>query len=551
METSKFVVNESLSLSMDPKETRLNNNIALVGSPGSGKTHLNSYNIKNMLDRSHVLIDVKGSMSGFLDYFKAQGYKTYHFNLIDPKDSDFYSPFAYVRPDYESMDILSITNAMYGPHISSDLFWDENASLLLDIVLTYLYESFDENDRDFTKLEAMVNLWQYDEENRTESSESLERIMTVLKRCGRNRDFEKMSNRISVMSEKTRTCIVQSLYGKIFNYLNSDVYHLLSKNEIDFYDFLNRRVCLVISINDADTSLHNIAGLMITQLIQFLIRETPLGGTLEIPVQFHLDDCGSYYIKDFDAILSTARSRGIGFTCLFQSMAQLKKLYRESYETIMQCFDTILFFGGNDKETVDLIKNRSEFTFDYIHTLPIGECFIMRRTMPTERIPILDLSDWKVPEYHRTKRNRETIQIQSAEQSFKIVSVTRLYEKLKKGKPCCAEFNFRRASFGEEFQLSKRQIIYLKKTLEAYKSEADLTPSEKTDLKMAEDILSRTTKYFELFPLETDQMEVIDIKFSNESLNVLKKCLREKLSTAESKACDFCNNHDELGHILP
>ena len=540
METSKFVVNESLSFSMDPKETRLNNNIALLGSPGSGKTHLNSYNIKNMLDRSHVLIDVKGSMSGFLDYFKSQGYKTYHFNLIDPKDSDSYSPFAYVRPDYESMDILSITNAMYGEPTGSDLFWDENASLFLGIALTYLYEAFDENNRDFTKLDQFVSLWRYDEDSREKSNKILKWLINVLENCGRNRELEKSFSRITVISEKTIACIIQTLYGKIINYLNSDVCNLLSKNEIDFRDFLNQKVCLVISINDADTSLHNIAGLMITQLIQFLIREVPLGGALEIPVQFHLDDCGSYYIKDFEAILSTARSRGIGFTCLFQSQAQLKKLYRESYVTIMQCFDTILYFGGNDRETVDLIKNRSEFTLDYIHTLPIGECFIMRRAMPTNCVPILDLSDWKVPKYHRIKRNRETIQ--SAEQSYQIVSVTHLYEKMKNGESCYIFLNRHRATPGKKICLSKRQILYLNKMLKEYKAETPLHPKEE----LAENVLAEAIKYFNLLPLETDQMEVIEIELSEDSLDVITKCLYGKLSEAERKACEPYDNRDNL-----
>lgn len=545
MEISKYIINKTLSFSMDPKETRLNNNFALIGSPGSGKTHLNSYNIKNMLDRSHVLIDVKGSMSGFLDYFKEQGYKTYHFNLIDVKDSDWYSPLSYVRPDYESIDILSIANAIYGPIQSYDPFWDESATLLLELALTYLYEAFDENNRDFSKIEKIINLYQYEENGR--DKKTIEMCLDILKKSGRNRNFDKLYDRISVEAEKTISCIIQSLYTRIHKCLNPEVYQLLSINEINFQDFLNQKVCLVISINDADTSLHNIAGLMVTQLIQFLIRETPLGGALDIPVQFNLDDCGSYYIRDFDAILSTARSRGIGFTCLFQSQAQLKKMYGESYETIMQCFDTIIFFGGNDRETVNLIKERSEFTSDYIHTLPIGECFVLRRAMPTDLVPVLDLYDWEVPKYHLIQKDHKTVQ--ENEQSFKIVNISRLYEKLKNGTPCVMGRSRVHPETGKEFQFSLQQIQYLKEILLLYKSETDLLLDERMYLETSINNLLKVEKNYELYPLEAYRMEIVDVKLFDDCVDVIRKRLYEKISKGEQRAHSLLD--DDVGHFFP
>lgn len=545
METNKYIINETLSFSMDPKETRLNNNFALIGSPGSGKTYLNSYNIKNMLDRSHVLIDVKGSMSGFLDYFKEHGYKTYHFNLINVKDSDYYSPLSYVRPDYESIDILSIANAIYGPIQSNDPFWDESATLLLELALTYLYEAFDENNRDFSKIEKIINLYQYEENRR--DKKTIEMCLDILKKSGRNRNFDKLYDRISVEAEKTISCIIQSLYSRIHKCLNPDVNQLLSINEINFQDFLNQKVCLVISINDVDTSLHNIAGLMITQLIQFLIREVSLGGSLDIPVQFNLDDCGSYYIRDFDAILSTARSRGIGFTCLFQSQAQLKKMYGESYETIMQCFDTIIFFGGNDRETLNLIKECSEFTSDYIHTMPVGECFVMRRAMPTDFVPVLDLSDWEVPKYHLIQKDHKTVQ--ETELSYKIVNISHLYEKLKNGTPCVMGHLRNYKENGKEFQLSLQQIQYLKEMLLLFKSETNLLLDERMYLETSINNLLRVEKNYELFPFEAYQMEIIDVKIFDDCVDLIRKSLYEKITKGEKKAHSPLD--DDVVHVFP
>lgn len=535
MAETRYRINENLSFSMDSKQTHLNNNYALIGCPGSGKTHLNSYNLKSMLDRSHVLIDVKGSMSGFVEYFKGCGYTTYHFNLLDPARSDAYSPFAYIRQDYPDMDLLTMAEAMYGARSSCDPFWDDNAVLLLHCILTYLYEAFDQN-RSLEKVNDILEFWKTGESDR-ESRNKLHTCIDVLNRCGRNHHFEMLAKRIGVQSEKTISCIIQTLVARINRFLNTDITELLSKNEISFQDFLKRKVCLVITINDADTSLHPVAGLMVTQLIQYLIREAGDGQALPIPIQFHLDDFGSYYIKDFDSVLSTARSRGIGFTCLFQSQAQMKKNYGMSYETIIQCFDTILFFGGHDMETIRLIRDTTDYTLPYIHSLPIGDCFIIRRGMETRMESVMNLSDWKLPDHHPMKKR-----IRSTENAKQAKEVNRLqlYKALSLGEEKVYPINFRKSTFGHIVSLSQNQIRYLYDFAIKEGCKDGLVYHQ-----ASKENLEEIQKLFSILPLETIDESLIPVHLIDDFIEEAKEYLYAGMDKKDQTICNALKKEQE------
>lgn len=53
---------------------------------------------------------------------------------------------------------------------------------------------------------------------------------------------------------------------------------------------------------------------------------------------------------DFDKILATMRSRGISCSIIIQNIAQMKALFKDSYESLIGNCDEFLYLGGNEKE---------------------------------------------------------------------------------------------------------------------------------------------------------------------------------------------------------
>ncbi|WP_156008514.1 type IV secretory system conjugative DNA transfer family protein, partial [Streptococcus ruminantium] len=75
-----------------------------------------------------------------------------------------------------------------------------------------------------------------------------------------------------------------------------------------------------------------------------------------------MDECANTgIITDFEVLMATVRSRNISLVPIFQDLPQLQGLYKdkEAWKTIIGNCDTLLYLGGNEKET---FKFMSELT---------------------------------------------------------------------------------------------------------------------------------------------------------------------------------------------
>ena len=59
---------------------------------------------------------------------------------------------------------------------------------------------------------------------------------------------------------------------------------------------------------------------------------------------------------NFERILATMRSRRIFVSIIIQNMAQLKALFKDSWENITGNCDTLLYLGGNEQSTHEYIS---------------------------------------------------------------------------------------------------------------------------------------------------------------------------------------------------
>ena len=74
-------------------------------------------------------------------------------------------------------------------------------------------------------------------------------------------------------------------------------------------------------------------------------------GPLPRHVRFVLDEFAAMPLPGFTRELATMRSRSISASVIIQNMAQIKELYKDSWETIPGNCDTILYLGGNESST--------------------------------------------------------------------------------------------------------------------------------------------------------------------------------------------------------
>ena len=96
------------------------------------------------------------------------------------------------------------------------------------------------------------------------------------------------------------------------------------------------KIALFCVILDSDKSYNFIIGMLYTQIFQELYYQADFncGGRLPIHVTFMLDEFANVALPDdFCSLLSTMRSREISSIIIIQNFAQLKALFKDTWET--------------------------------------------------------------------------------------------------------------------------------------------------------------------------------------------------------------------------
>jgi type IV secretion system protein VirD4 len=65
-----------------------------------------------------------------------------------------------------------------------------------------------------------------------------------------------------------------------------------------------------------------------------------------------MDEFSNVALPDeFDKLLSTMRSREVSVSIILQNLAQLKALFKDTWESIVGNCDEFLYLGGNEQST--------------------------------------------------------------------------------------------------------------------------------------------------------------------------------------------------------
>lgn len=131
------------------------------------------------------------------------------------------------------------------------------------------------------------------------------------------------------------------------------------------YDNLNlgnmgeKKKAIFCVIPDNDNSFNYLVGMLYTQAFQELYYKADheYGGELPVPVHFVMDEFANVALPDnFERLLATMRSRRISVSIIIQNMAQLKALFKDSWESLVGNCDTMLYLGGNEQSTHEYIS---------------------------------------------------------------------------------------------------------------------------------------------------------------------------------------------------
>lgn len=353
-----LILTQHFQMGLDGHKHKRNTNVLVIGGSGAGKSR--SYAIPNALNCgncSMVICDPKSEIlrktGGAL---KANGYEVRVFDLLSPDTSFCYNPLAYVRDDKDVLRLIeTLIQSTTPPGAqSSDPFWTKSETALLQALVLYLMHEAPKEEQNFAMVMEMLAAAEVREED-----EEYESPLDILFARLEMRDPESIAVKqyhvFKMGAGKTLKSILISVGVRLSAFNLPQIARLTMTDELHLDDLGERRVALFCCIPDSDKSLNYLVGMVYTQLIQTLFYQADRvhRGRLPVPVHCLMDEFPNISLpKDsFQSALATMRSRGIFCSIIVQNIAQLKSMYKDSWESLVGLCDEFLYLGGNEQGT--------------------------------------------------------------------------------------------------------------------------------------------------------------------------------------------------------
>lgn len=354
-----LLLTQNFKLGLDGYKHKRNLNILVIGGSGAGKTR--TYAVPNILqcNCSFVCTDPKGEIlrkTGAL--LKSKGYEVRVFDLINPDASFCYNPFRYVRDDKDVLRLIEnlIKNTTPKGSQSNDPFWERSETALLQALMLYLIHEAPETEQNFSMLMEMVLSAEVkgDEDDGDGQESPLDILFDRLETRSPGSIAVKQYKIFRQASGKTASSILVSVGVRLAAFNLPQIARLTCTDELDLSSVGEKKTALFCCIPDNDGSLNYLVGMIYSQLFQSLyhMADRIHHGRLPVPVHCIMDEWANVkQPESFETVLGTMRSRAISCSIIIQNLAQVKALYKDSWESIVGLCDELLYLGGNEKET--------------------------------------------------------------------------------------------------------------------------------------------------------------------------------------------------------
>ena len=386
-----FTSTEMFSKNM--KTSKRNRNVTLIGRPGTGKSrYYFKPNILNANGETIIVTDPKAELLRDCGMSLInKGYDVRVLNVVDKHLSDHFNPLMYIKKvpkDYKMLDcsngmtfneeiqekdwiaeddVMTLINTLMlntkSETIDSntgDPFWEKAEMVFLQAIMYYVIFNYDDKDKNFKTILELIRLAEPDKEGNS----SLSRMFDAWERKDPDNIGIKQWHhfKVSASSPKMMSTIIMTASSRLAPFNISE----LEKMTVDDTIELNRigkpgdegKIAYFVITSPNSQTFNFLANIMYSQIFSIIdYNASKNNGSLATPCQIYMDEWSQLgTIPRFLEMLAYIRGLNCGITIGLQSLSQLKKTYKDNWETALDCCDYILFLGSRSKETLSYMS---------------------------------------------------------------------------------------------------------------------------------------------------------------------------------------------------
>ena len=349
------ILTRHVRLGLDTHKHRRSLNVLVIGGSGAAKTR--GYVKPNILEANTNYVITDPKMEVLTDtggYLKKKGYDVRVLNLVNLEQSDGYNPFRYLRDEKDALKLVNTLIQATTPKGSheSDPFWTKSETALLQAIILMLHQEAPEYEQNFS---MVMRVLEY-AEVREDDDDYISPLDLLFKAMEHERPESVALRQYKVFKQaagKTAKSILVSAAVRLAPFNLPQIKAITDHDDMDLYTLGEKKCALYAVIPDNDTTFNFLVSLLYSQIFQTLYycADQIHHGALPCHVHFILDEAPSVNLPGLPRELATMRSRNISCSTIIQNMAQIKELYKDSWETIPGNSDTLLYLGGNESST--------------------------------------------------------------------------------------------------------------------------------------------------------------------------------------------------------
>ena len=359
--SNNLIITQTMRLGLNAKRHRRNLNVLVIGGSGAGKTRFYAKPNIMQCNTSFIIADPKGEMlRAVAPLLMENGYDVKVFNLITPQNSDGYNPFTYIRTDEDVIKLITnlIQNTTPKNAQQNDPFWEKSEIALDTALMLYLLHEAPPEEQNFEMLMFLIeNAATVEDDDEYKSPVDI--LFDGLEDKNPEHIALKQYKVFKQASGKTAKSILISAAVRLAAFNLPEIAKMTSYDNLELGSLGEKKKAIFCVIPDNDNSFNYLVGMLYTQAFQELYfkADHEHGGELPTPVHFVMDEFANVALPDnFERLLATMRSRRISVSIIIQNMAQLKALFKDSWESLVGNCDTMLYLGGNEQSTHEYIS---------------------------------------------------------------------------------------------------------------------------------------------------------------------------------------------------